>query len=198
MSWKFGKPIVRRDVWRGRPWVGTAAIVVQDDPALLAVYVPEGSELEVVVDDFFPIVHPWSGKRSWSGHGVLILSRPGDAHSVWVFWDGPRRDFGRWYVNFEAPPKRTALGYDTRDHELDLWSEDGRNWEWKDADKMEQRVAEGLYTAEEAEAIFAEGERVYAEVSAGRAWWSEAWADWTPPDDWPQPRLPAGWASASW
>lgn len=33
--------------------------------------------------------HPWHGRSAWSGHGCLMLHRPGDHHPVWHFWDGP-------------------------------------------------------------------------------------------------------------
>jgi hypothetical protein len=194
MTWDLGDVIVRRDVWRGRPWVGIAAIVVRDKPELLAVYVPEGAEIAAAGGDF-PIVHPWGHRRAWEGHGILVLHRPGDAYSVWLFWDGPDREFWGWYLNLEEPFRRTALGYDTRDHELDLWSQDRRTWHWKDVEMLDQRVAEGLLTAAEAEAIRAEGDRLYAEVDGGGGWWDDAWAEWTPPAEWKPPRLPPGWTA---
>jgi hypothetical protein len=133
VRWELGDVVVRRDVWRGRPWVGVAAIVIQDGPRLLAVYVPEGAEIGVEAGAEFPIVHPWHGLGNWQGHGIVVLHRPGDAYSVWVFWDGEDRRFSAWYLNLEEPFVRTALGIDTRDHELDLWSDDGRTWHFKDA-----------------------------------------------------------------
>ncbi len=75
MAWAPGDVIVRRDVWRGRPWVGVAAIVVQDEPDLLAILVPEGAEIAVAKGEF-PIEHPWSGRRAWAGHGIVTLTRP--------------------------------------------------------------------------------------------------------------------------
>jgi Protein of unknown function (DUF402) len=194
VAWRFGDVIARRDLWRGIPWVGTAAIVIQDEPELLAVYVAEGAEIAVLDGDSYPIAHPWRGKRAWAGHGIVILSRPGDAYSVWLFWEGPRREFAGWYLNLEEPLRRTPHGYDTRDHELDLWSEDGREWHFKDAERMEQRVDEGVYTAEEAAAIEAEGARLHSEVSGGGGWWDDSWADWKPPAEWQPPKLPADWA----
>jgi hypothetical protein len=194
VPWAYGDEIVRRDVWRGRPWVGTAAIVIEDGPELLAIYVPEGAEI-AVAEHGFPIIHPWHGRRAWAGHGSVGLHRPGDAYSVWVFWDGPERRFWGWYLNLEDPFRRTSLGYDTRDHELDLWSEDGRTWQWKDAELMDQRVEEGVFTAAEVRAIRAEGERLYAEVDGGGGWWDERWAGWSPPPDWQPPQLPRAWAA---
>jgi hypothetical protein len=51
-----------------------------------------------------------------------------------------------------------------------------------------------VYTADEAVAIEAQGARLHAELSNGGGWWDEAWPSWTPPADWPPPRLAADWA----
>ncbi len=195
MPWRPGDVVVRRDVWDGHPWVGIAATVIRDEPGLLALYVSEGAEIGVEAGPEFPIVHPWHGRSNWEGHGVVALHRPGDAYSVWVFWEGDERRFAGWYLNLEAPYVRTERGIDTHDHELDLWSEDGQTWEFKDAELMEQRVAEGLFTAEEAAAIEAEGTRLEAEVRGGGGWWDAAWATWAPAPDLLAPRLPSDWAS---
>lgn len=168
-----------------------AALVVRDEPDLIALYVPEGAPFDFA--PVAPIPHPWEGRESWRGHGLLMLHRPGDAYAVWVFWDGPERTFSRWYVNFQTPLTRSRLGFDTLDHELDLWSADGKTWHWKDDELLSQRVAEGLFTDEEAEAIRADGAHVYAELQAQGMWWDQAWATWMPDAAWPVPALPAGW-----
>ena len=43
--WQPGDRIVRRELCLGQPWLGQAAIVVQDTGALLALYIAEGSQL---------------------------------------------------------------------------------------------------------------------------------------------------------
>lgn len=196
MSWDFGQVIVRRDVWRGRPWVGLPVHVVEDRSELLVTYMAEGSEIAIAPGDW-PVVHPWNGRRAWSGHGVLMLHRPGDAYSVWVFWHGSGREFWGWYLNLQIPFVRTEIGFDTMDHELDLWSRDGATWQWKDLELLEPSVANGVLTAEEVEAIRAEAVRLEAEFTGGGGWWDEAWAAWSPPPEWAPARLPAGWHAAS-
>jgi hypothetical protein len=192
LAWRPGDAIVRRDVWRGQPWVGLASIVVQDKSDLLALYVPEGAEV-AVAEGKWPIVHPWSNRGAWTGHGVVMLHRPGDAYSAWVLWDGPSREFAAWYLNLEQPFVRSRFGIDTKDYELDLWSTDGRTWLWKDAELLEQRAAESVYTADEIVSIKAEGARLHNEVTNDGRWWDDAWAEWEPPADWIAPRLPTGW-----
>jgi hypothetical protein len=41
-------------------------------------------------------------------------------HAIWVFWHGPQREFRGWYVNLQEPFRRTSLGVDTQDLELDI------------------------------------------------------------------------------
>ena len=191
--WPTGHVIVFRDLWRGTPWIATPAIVVSDAPHLLATYVAPGTRFH------FPEsgrVHPWSRRKSWEGHGTLILRRPGDEYSVWVFWEGANRRFWGWYVNFERPFVRTRLGIDCEDQELDLWSRDGREWRWKDEEVLDERVAEGRFTATEAEEIRAGARRVAIELREHGPWWDAGWASWEPDASWPVPTLPPRWDRA--
>jgi hypothetical protein len=179
--------VVRREVLNdGRCWLELPVVVVQDDDALLATYIAHGAMFS------FPPgpwpgesgLHPWHGKTAWEGNGTLMLQRPGEAYAIWVFWFGDEREFHGWYVNFQEPFRRTATGYDTQDLELDIWIPRGGGWEWKDADVLEQRIAEGRFTAPQVEATWAEGRRVAALLDAGEQWWDEAWTTWTPGPGW--------------
>jgi Protein of unknown function (DUF402) len=173
--------------------VGWGATVVQDTPDLLALYMPEGSPLRFATD-FFGAPHPWSGKDRWHGHGVLQLQRPGDMHAVWVFWDGEGRELGSWYLNLQEPFRRTELGFDTQDLELDIVVSPDGSWRVKDDDKLEGWIERGRWTQDEVEAIRAEGRRLGRELDRGRRWWSDDWATWLPDPKWPQPAIPEGWA----
>lgn len=186
-----GDSIVLRGVWRGRPWIANAALAVRDEPGLIALYIPEGAPFGFA--PVAPIPHPWEGRDGWEGHGLLIFQRPGDPYAVFVFWEGPDRTFSCWYVNFQTPLTRSRVGFDMLDHELDLWSEDGETWHWKDDELLDQRVAEGLFSREEAKEIRADGKRVYEELHSHGMWWDRAWADWTPDAGWRAPTLPEGW-----
>ena len=109
-----------------------------------------------------------------------MLHRPGDGYAVWVFWAGERRVFDRWYVNFEQPLQRTDDAIETFDHELDLWSRDGRTWHWKDEELLAERVDQGWFTHDEAEAISAGAQDVHDELVRAGPWWDDEWAEWTP------------------
>jgi hypothetical protein len=190
--WAPGTPIVRRDVWRGHPTVGWGGHVVRDDDDLLVLHMPTGSPL-AFAPDFFGGPHPWAGRDRWQGHGVLQLQRPGDMHALWVLWDGPERELACWYVNIQEPFRRTPLGIDTQDLELDLVVAPDGSWRFKDDEELEPWVERGRWTAEEVVAIRAEGARLAAELDAGRRWWSDEWATWEPDPAWPAPTLPEDW-----
>ncbi|WP_431729221.1 hypothetical protein [Verrucosispora sp. TAA-831] len=73
-------------------WFAVPTICVEDSADLLALYLPPGAEFGFPDEGVFPCGrHPWqtAGHTAWTGHGKLMLQRPGEAHSVDVFWSGP-------------------------------------------------------------------------------------------------------------
>lgn len=189
-----GESIVRREVWHEETKVAWGGIVVEDAPELLALYMPEGSPFRFA-DDFFGAPHPWSSRARWEGRGVLQLQRPGEMHAVWVFWDGPDRECRGWYVNLQEPFRRTTLGFDTQDLELDLVVGLDGSWQYKDDEKLEGWIDRGRWTRDEVAAIRREGERIAGELAAGRRWWGDDWAGWRPDPGWLPPELP-DWAGS--
>jgi hypothetical protein len=146
------------------------------------------------VDDVPPAERfnlPWELiERPWTGEGVLIVGRRGRAHSIWLFWD--RGDFAGWYVNLEHPWRASRLGFDTQDHELDLWIDSDGSWRWKDEQDLEFAVEAGVFTSEQAAAFRAEGEGVLAEWP-----FPTGWESWQPDPSWPLPVAPGDWAARS-
>ena len=189
MSWAPGDLVVRREIAWGRPWLACPVFVVADMPELLASYLPEGAPFGYLPG--WP--HPWYPQPAWRGHGVLMLQRPAESYAVWHFWEGPDREFARWYVNFQEPFRRTAIGYDTQDLELDLVIAPDRSCRMKDADLVDQRVREGRFSAAVADSIRAEAERIATDVESGPCWWDGGWATWRPEPGWVAPDLPPGW-----
>jgi hypothetical protein len=195
VAWQPGERIVRREVWRGRPWFACVAIVVADEPDLLVTFVPTGSPFGFPPStDGRP--HPWLGRAAWEGHGVLHLQRPGEAYAVWHFWDGPDRAFAGWYLNLQEPFRRTAIGFDTMDLELDVWLPAEGGWELKDDDLLEERVAEGRFDEEEVVAIRGLGNAITSRLDRGDTWWDPAWAAFQPDPAWADPTFPHGWDDA--
>lgn len=195
MPWQHGDVIVYRDVWRGRPWSAVPNIVVHDTPELLVTYLPEEAPLA------FPPsadgrVHPWASKQAWEGHGVLILRRAGEAYSVMHFWEGGERRFAGWYLNLEEPFRRTSVGIDSKDLELDVWIPVGGGWRFKDEDLLLQRVDEGLFDTAQLHAVRALGDEIGAMLELGGRWWDDSWTDFEPDPAWRAPSFTDGWEEA--
>ena len=197
MAWSEGEIVVRREVWRGSPWMAVSIIVVADEPELLATYLPPGAEFVFPKGDHGLGPHPWHGRGGWQGHGVLMLQRPGERYAVWHFWDGPERAFAGWYVNLQEPFRRTQMGYDTYDLELDVWIPAGGEWSFKDDDLLDVRVDEGRFTTAEAAEIRALGATIGTMLDRGAQWWDPSWSRWEPAPDWSVPAPADGWADAA-
>ena len=135
-----------------------------------------------------------SWKANWRRE-VLRLMFPERNHSVWLFWsrgDGERR-FAGYYVNFEEPFRRTAIGFDTNDHMLDIVVSPELEWHWKDKEAFEERVRSGTYTAALADLVWKESVRVIAAIEGGLPPFSDGWERWRPDRLWVAPALPDHW-----
>ena len=179
--------------------MATPVFVVEDSDDALVTYIAPGAEFG------FPAgawptrdgSHPWSGRRGWSGHGALMVQKPGEHHAVWHFWTGPDREFACWYINLQTAFVRTAAGYDTQDLELDIVVLPDGAWTLKDIELLDERVAEGRFSPQLARWVVSLGEQLTTELDARSHWWDHRWASWTPHEDWNSPSLPPGWHDAS-
>ena len=176
-----GAHAVMRHVWRDEVFLAAPVTVIQDEPDLLVTWLAPGtSYMRPAVRSALPFHQPLVDKP-WRAPGVVQLTRPGDAHAVWVFPQG-------WYVNLQEPIRRTPLGFDTRDQLLDLVRRGDGSWRWKDVDELEAAVAAGFVSGDEEAAIRAEAERVIAADA-----FPTGWEAWEPDPSWPVPGLPPGW-----
>jgi len=133
----------------------------------------------------------WSlERRAWHTNRVLKITPRNGAHSLDLWWRQADDHFHFWYVNMQEPLRRTRFGFDTMDQALDIVIEPDQSWHWKDEDELAEAIELGVFTAEQAAAIRAEGERVAARlpelVPTG-------WEDWRPDPAWPALSLPEGW-----
>jgi hypothetical protein len=177
--------------------------VARDDADLLAVWMAPGTEcVKPVLADGSPVhgeplesryTKPRAVRRDrWFGSGVLKLARPGDAWSVWLFWDQGWR-FKNWYVNLEAPLTRWAGGVDSEDHFLDISVHPDRSWRWLDEDEFAMAQRAGLMDVQLAQRVREAG---WSAVEVIRAWgapFSDGWQHWRPDPGWPVPVLPDDW-----
>jgi hypothetical protein len=149
-----GTSIVRRNTGHGRVWSVAPLRVVSDATDVLVAACWPGirmlapvSYIESVrsgqADDRRKLVQEladgtWQlGERTWQHSSYLAWISTGDYFSVHRFFR-PDGKPGVWYVNFELPARRTAIGYDTCDLCVDLVVEpDLASYQWKDEDEYE-------------------------------------------------------------
>lgn len=197
--WAPGDVLVRREVLNdGRPWLGVPVRVVEDTAEALVTFIAPGARFGFPPGDY-PIAggrHPWSERTAWTGHGVLMVQRPDEPWAVWHFWDGPERRFAAWYLNIQEPFRRTAIGYDTQDLELDVVVAPDGTWTVKDRDLLPVRVIEGRFTTEQVDEVEAIGARLEAALADGSPLWDSRWTAWEPDPGWGDEVLPPGWEAA--
>ena len=198
MDWVEGDWVVRREVLSNGAWLGLNVKIIEDSPEHLISYIPEGSPFGFP-DGSWPTPdgkHPWSGRSSWEGHGCLMIQEPKKEFAVWHFWRGAEREFLCWYINIQEPFRRTSIGYDTQDLELDVIVYPNGEWELKDDELLEQRVSEGRWSNERVVEIRAIGADIVARLKKGERWWPTKWCNWKPDPSWVVPStLPKGWSS---
>jgi predicted RNA-binding protein associated with RNAse of E/G family len=110
-----------------------------------------------------------------------------------LLWDEDWQPL-HWYVNLQAPLRRTRVGFDLVDHILDvIVSIDRSAVRWKDEDELQQAIALGMFTAEEADRFRSQGERAVARLVGREPPFHRDWTDWRPDPSWTPAELPAGW-----
>jgi hypothetical protein len=184
----------------GRIEIAWPCRIVEDSSERLALFVAAGSTYKA--DPKRTAAQKLAGDRPslpshepvWR-HDMLRLMFPGAAHSVWLFWDGAgaSRRLLRYFVNLEAPFRRTRIGFDTQDHTLDIVVTPELECRWRDEEEFEQHVELGLYTRELAAAARAEGERVLEAIASRAHPCLQGWSDWSPDPRWTVPSLPPRW-----
>ena len=174
--------------------------VVEDGDDVVALFIAAGSPYKAVpkrsaaekrraaLDPLPPDQYVWR-------HDTLRLLCPGNAHSVSLSWSakaGERRLL-KYFVNMEEPFRRTAIGFDTQDHTLDIEVTPDLEWRGRDEAELANHVTEGFYTPELAAFARAEGERAIAAILRREHACMYGWAQWSAPAGWPVPDFPPGW-----
>ncbi|WP_433890357.1 DUF402 domain-containing protein [Streptomyces sp. CA-111067] len=206
-----GQTVVRRDVFRRRVWSAQAFRVVRDTPEALVVACRPGAEglaptawiasrlngenagrqqalLDLASGD-------WQLARwTWQSTVLLLWNPPGSYFSVNAFYD-PSDDhrLDRWYVNFQRPLHRTAIGFDTFDLLVDLVvAPDRSSWVWKDEDEYAQARRLGVVSETDHTAAEAAREQVLEMVIRGEGPFTPeaGWTRWRSDPSWPTPVLP--------
>ena len=194
--WQFGDQVILRGVWRGNIWFAVSVYMVKDNEDLIALYWPAGTPNRKFdgrprPEDFLTEEQPKLIAGTWTRTKVLMLVKPGEAHSVELMWDAASGDFLCWYINLQEPLRRTPLGFDTMDQALDVViSPDKARWRWKDEDELARMIDLSIFSDQQAQNIRAEGEKVIQRAQTNQPPFCDGWEGWRPPDEWQIPEFP--------
>jgi hypothetical protein len=173
-----GDVVELRSIYRGKARWGFPTTVVEDDGRQIALYLAPGAKGYWIPSEGRYLERWASGDdpdpHEWQWHHVLWLVRRGDAYMLGLFWD-ESWTFKGWYVNLQIPIAEHDGYVDTMDQALDVVVDPDGTWQWKDEDDLEACVALDIFTAKQAAAVRAEGERVIAARP-----WPTGWEDWRP------------------
>ena len=191
-----GETIALRQTWGGRVWAARPATVVEDAPDQTMLFVPVGSFWMAPFRDGKRLKIPQSEfelvTQRYEDLHVLSFSWPDTWYAVLLFL-GPDGSPHSWYVNLEEPLRRTGLGFDTLDHELDVIVELDGSWRWKDEDDLAEAIRRGVIPAQDEPRMRADGERAVRRILDREPPFDLDWTTWRPDPTWPIPVLPDGW-----
>jgi hypothetical protein len=198
-----GASIVWRSVDRDRGLVQTVWpwTVVRDDANGIVLFMPSGTvgkqRTGTRGGPRDRMLLEWDGGHrdvSWHSTNVVRLYREGDEYSIWIARDDTSGAVLWRYINLEAPWLRTPIGFDSRDHYLDLYAEpEDDEWHWKDEDEVEWLIEQGRVDRAFADATRQAGERAVALVAAGQSLLDPSWSTWRADPSWTLPSLPRSW-----
>jgi Protein of unknown function (DUF402) len=191
-----GETIALREVWRGRVWGARPATIVDDATSQLVLFIPAGIHWMAPFDDGRRLkvqqAHYRLKQQPYDEAHVLSFSWPKTRYAVLLFIH-PDWSPWSWYVNLQDPLRRTAIGFDTLDHELDVIVEFGGSWRWKDEDELAEAIRRGVIPGEEEPRLRADGERAVRRILGREPPFDRDWTAWRPDPAWPIPVLLEGW-----
>lgn len=176
--------------------------VVEDSDKLLALFIAAGTPF--LADPKKTAAEKRAGNSGrLPAHEVvwhkdtLRLMLPHASHSVLLFWEGEgsARRLSKYFINMEEPFRRTACGFDTQDHTLDVVVTPALQWSWRDEQELDSHVHTRFYTQELAAATRAEGRRAIELIEAGTHPCLQGWPQWSPDSSWSVPELPPEWST---
>jgi Protein of unknown function (DUF402) len=208
-----GETVVRRDVFGGSVWSAHALRALEDRADALVTACRPGAEtlMATTFIESQPTGDDATRKQAlpdlaagrwqldrwlWRDTALLMWNRPGAYFSVNAFYDTADGHRMRcWYVNFERPARRTAIGFDTFDLLVDLVVEpDLSAWRWKDEDEYAQGRRLGVVNDTDHRAVDEARGQVLAMIEdrEGPFAGDSRWPRWRSEESWPAPRLPDG------
>jgi hypothetical protein len=206
--WQAGDTIALRGIYKQRVSYIQSAIVVDDRSEEVAVAVLPGAECFApegyIHGKHGPAGHwdrwgayeegDWKMQRyAWHTNRLLILLQPEKYYASYYFWQAANNQFLCYYVNFQLPFRRSALGFDSFDLELDIVIEPTYEWRWKDVDDYQRGIERGILRKEWVQAIESAKQEVFDTLEKRTYPFDGTWLGWMPDPGWPPPTLAENW-----
>ncbi len=132
--------------------------------------------------------------RQWVGAGIVAVFLPGATYSVWFFESGSgRRD--AYYINIEAPYRRSVRGITSSDFVLDIVADAEGTFRYKDEDELDLALQSGQFTQSDVNRIHAAAEDAVRRIENWRFPFGSGYEDFVPDPAWEIPQLPS---DATW
>lgn len=119
--------------------------------------------------------------------------KPGAHYAINMVWEHESDRFLGWYVNFEMPFRRTPIGFDTLDLELDLEVRPDYSLRWKDVEEYEEEIRRRAISAMVAKQIERAKQEVIRKIERRDEPFDGKWNSWLPEGHWEVPVLNAEW-----
>lgn len=206
--WKPGDPVALRGIYNQRVSYIQSAVVVQDRPDEVALVIRPGAEC-YAPEGYMSGKHGAAGRwdrwgeymkgdwkmqaYTWRTNRLLILLQPEKYYASYYFWQDDINQFLCYYVNFQLPFRRSEIGFDSFDLELDIIVEPTCEWHWKDEDDYQRGIECGILLNEWVEAINTAKQEVFDKLEKRHYPFDGAWLDWMPDPTWSPPTLPENW-----
>lgn len=208
--WKPGAHVVRRGIAHNRVWIVHTMSVVIDSPeqTLLLLLpgapckIPAGLVQRKYAGHSREYASRWDEQENppwklvdwvWQLRRFLTFMQPGAYYAVNVVWEHESNRFLGWYVNFEMPFRRTPIGFDTLDLELDLVIGPDYSVRWKDTEEFEEGVRRGAISAATAKQVIRAQQEVLEKVAQRVEPFDGKWSEWVPDQNWMAPQLHPNW-----
>ncbi len=206
--WKPGDSVALRGIYKDRVSYIQSAIVVHDRSEEVAVVLLPGAECSAP-EDYINGKHGPSGhwdrwgeyaKGSWNmqryiwhTNRLLILLQPEKYYACYYFWRAADEQFIGYYVNFQLPFRRSEIGFDSFDLELDIVIEPTYAWHWKDEDDYQTGIECGILRREWIREIDTAKSEIFDKLKKRAYPYDGTWLGWMPDPNWLPPTLPENW-----
>ena len=179
--------VVFRSIFRGRCIYAVPGWLLEETPThIVTATIPGAESLQLVGGRHETIQDVAAGTERtavlpWRTNRVVWVTPVRAAHAVGHFWNAASGQFIGYYINLQAPVRRSASGIDSTDHVLDIVVDPDGEWRWKDEDELELAVRVGMFSKSESVEIRTEGLRVISQLHAILP---TGWEDWVPDPTW--------------